>query len=335
MSEKEFKIKELERLFSEGKVTLEQYLDARAKIENSQPPLHETEQFSSKPQNLPPQREPPRTFQANETRRSYRKIVLGIVLSLIILVAGFTVWGYLNPLRAEALTIESYSMKLTKGAVLFRLKNTGNTDVRISEVKMNGYLNQSLPGWPQGWNGTTLFQPQQTGSLYVYVASYFYVFSASMPHLSSPPSQTEVNNFYSWMESINSTFTFVTNTQRQYNVKVPEFAVFVMLAWMGSLTFTFMKTEELKVISHTWDNTGTVDYIDLSVKNTGTETLTMSEVRVNDLTISNVIYSPSATLNPGSYATIQVNRSFASGVEYEFAIITATGNRYTYVATAP
>ncbi|NIO37110.1 DUF4352 domain-containing protein, partial [Candidatus Bathyarchaeota archaeon] len=52
-------------------------------------------------------------------------------------------------------------------------------------------------------------------------------------------------------------------------------------AWMGALTFTFMKTEELKILSHTWDSSRV--YIDLSVKNTGTGALTVTEVRRNDV----------------------------------------------------
>ena len=105
-------------------------------------------------------------------------------------------------------------------------------------------------------------------------------------------------------------------------------------AWMGALTFTFMQTEELKVLSHTWNGT---TYIDLSVKNTGTGALTISEVRVNDA-IANVTYtSGSATLDPTSSptATLRITQSFTSGVKYEFAILTANGNKYAYIATAP
>ena len=105
-------------------------------------------------------------------------------------------------------------------------------------------------------------------------------------------------------------------------------------AWMGALTFTFMKTEELKVISHTW-GTG---YVDLSVKNTGTGALTISEVRVNDAVMpaGNVTYTPTGqTMDAGASKTIRITRTFAPGVKYEFAALTATGNKFTYVATAP
>jgi len=109
-------------------------------------------------------------------------------------------------------------------------------------------------------------------------------------------------------------------------------------AWMGALTFTFMKTEELKVTSHTWASGRT--YIDLTVKNTGTGALTITEIRVNDVSNGTTW---STTLNAGSSATLRIvstgygftGNVFASGTKYEFAVLTATGNKFTYVATAP
>jgi len=104
------------------------------------------------------------------------------------------------------------------------------------------------------------------------------------------------------------------------------------------LTFTFMKTEELKVQSHTWASSRA--YIDLTVKNTGTKALTIAGARINDVTASNVTYtSGSPTLQAGDTATLRVapnpGSTFHSGTKYEFAILSATGNKYTYVATAP
>ena len=105
-------------------------------------------------------------------------------------------------------------------------------------------------------------------------------------------------------------------------------------AWMGALTFTFMKTEELKVQSHTWATNRTS--ISVTVKNTGTGAMTLSEWRVNDIAVSNVTYTVgAATLDAGATATVRVGSTFNSGVKYEFAVLSATGNKYTYVATAP
>jgi flagellin-like protein len=109
-------------------------------------------------------------------------------------------------------------------------------------------------------------------------------------------------------------------------------------AWMGALTFTFMKTEELKVQSHTWATNRTS--ISVTVKNTGTGAMTISEWRVNDVVQLNVTYTNgAATLEAGATAVARIapvsGATFTSGVKYEFAALSATGNKYTYVATAP
>ena len=112
-------------------------------------------------------------------------------------------------------------------------------------------------------------------------------------------------------------------------------------AWMGALTFTFMKTEELKVLGSTWAAGRT--YIDLSVKNTGSAALTINQIRVND--ISNGTLGTAVTLTGGQSPTnplrvfstsyTGIGATYTSGTKYEFEIFTAAGNEYTYVATAP
>ena len=104
-------------------------------------------------------------------------------------------------------------------------------------------------------------------------------------------------------------------------------------AWMGALTFTFMKTEELKIQTHTW--AANRAYIDLSVKNSGTSALTLSSARVNDAVATSNISSSGYQLQPGSSAVVRITQTFAAGTKYEFAVLTATGNKYMYVATAP
>ena len=107
-------------------------------------------------------------------------------------------------------------------------------------------------------------------------------------------------------------------------------------AWMGALTFTFMKTEELKTINILWgaNNANAV----LTMKNTGTATFTVNQVKVNDgAALGNGLSTFAVTMNPGDQTTITVTRTgnFTSGTKYEFAFYTATGNRYPYTATAP
>jgi flagellin-like protein len=101
-------------------------------------------------------------------------------------------------------------------------------------------------------------------------------------------------------------------------------------AWMGALTFTFMKTEEVKVVSinrSTWSNTTAT----VTLKNSGTSDLTIDSVRVND---DDATLTP-ATLTPGQEANFDVEYTYVSGTKYEFAFYTATGNRYPYTSTAP
>jgi archaellum component FlaF (FlaF/FlaG flagellin family) len=100
-----------------------------------------------------------------------------------------------------------------------------------------------------------------------------------------------------------------------------------------------MKTEELKVLGSTWATGRT--YIDLNVKNTGSAALTVNQIRIND--ISNGTLTNAVSLTGGSSATLRVfstsytgiGTTYTSGTKYEFQILTATGNKYTYVATAP
>jgi len=100
-------------------------------------------------------------------------------------------------------------------------------------------------------------------------------------------------------------------------------------AWMGALTFTFMKTEELKIISHTWS----AGQIELKVRNTGTSALTITGAEVNGASASSDITN--TPLDPNTERTVTITQTFTSGQKYEFAIKTSAGNKYTYIATAP
>ena len=115
-------------------------------------------------------------------------------------------------------------------------------------------------------------------------------------------------------------------------------------AWMGALTFTFMQTEELKILSA--QKVSTTNAFDLKVKNTGSATLTMESVLVNNVEESDIDWdagtggaagnqTATQTVDPGDSYTVRVWYNYASGTKYEFAILTAGGNKYTYTATAP
>ena len=105
-------------------------------------------------------------------------------------------------------------------------------------------------------------------------------------------------------------------------------------AWMGALTFTFMRTEELKIKTHRWViSGGAATNIELRVQNTGTAALTMDDAQVNNLAAPG--HNATATMNPGASIWVRIPYGFVNGTKYDLAILTLSGNKYTYMAKAP
>ncbi len=108
-------------------------------------------------------------------------------------------------------------------------------------------------------------------------------------------------------------------------------------AWMGALTFTFMQTEELKILGVTFPSTNTTV---ISVSNTGANTLTISTVTIDDVAYTPSLWSGSFdatahSLPKGSSGTITINNhAWQSGTKYTYAVLTTQGNKYTYTTTA-
>ena len=104
-------------------------------------------------------------------------------------------------------------------------------------------------------------------------------------------------------------------------------------AWMGALTFTFMKTEELKITSVTFP---AANQTVISVTNTGANTLTVSSVTVDDVAATPT-YSSTITggvIDKGISGTITISFAWTSGYKYTFAVLTTSGNKYTYTTNA-
>jgi flagellin-like protein len=111
-------------------------------------------------------------------------------------------------------------------------------------------------------------------------------------------------------------------------------------AWMGALTFTFTKTEELKITGILWQST----YANLTVTNTGASDLTIGSVKVDQTATTGTIEGKSIptetyTLAKGATKTLRINNvgsaAWVSGTKYTFAVLTAAGNQYEYPATKP
>jgi flagellin-like protein len=108
-------------------------------------------------------------------------------------------------------------------------------------------------------------------------------------------------------------------------------------AWMGALTFTFMKTEELKITSMTFGGTSGVanNTIVLAIRNPGTSKVTVSSVSINDVTKT---FSGTAAYDAGASGTITVymgSGSWTTGNKYKVTLLSATGtNVAAYETTA-
>jgi archaellum component FlaF (FlaF/FlaG flagellin family) len=113
----------------------------------------------------------------------------------------------------------------------------------------------------------------------------------------------------------------------------------IYLAIQPPLDFSPIITRgKLEVQSHTWAINCTS--ITLTVENTGTASVSVERVLVDDVVASNVTYGPafSGTANmllPGETGTITMTQQFSSGIQYVFYLISTIGNSYPYVATAP
>jgi flagellin-like protein len=103
-------------------------------------------------------------------------------------------------------------------------------------------------------------------------------------------------------------------------------------AWMGALTFTFMATEELRITELDY---GTAGEIGVICNNTGTAKITIREIWVNNVKQNTWSSGSSDTVNPGSGETFTITYAFVAGNKYEVALVTASGNRFTYTGTAP
>jgi len=106
-------------------------------------------------------------------------------------------------------------------------------------------------------------------------------------------------------------------------------------AWMGSLTFTFMATEELKITSLDFDTT--TDVITVNYINTGTTDVTISGATVTGGNVTSATLSE-VTLDKGSSGSIDVTVSantLIEGITYNVELLSSKGNKFTYTDTAP
>jgi flagellin-like protein len=114
-------------------------------------------------------------------------------------------------------------------------------------------------------------------------------------------------------------------------------------AWMGSLTFTFMETEELKITSIEFTSTGAPpvnDTITVNVLNTGTTDVTITTaVTVNGYGVTAGTITASVPVGKGDADSFDVtltgSEEWSEGRTYTVELLSTKGNKFSYTDTAP
>ena len=98
--------------------------------------------------------------------------------------------------------------------------------------------------------------------------------------------------------------------------------------WMRVLPFTFMRTEELDILSATY-TTGNCTF---TIYNSGTDQVTVDKIRIGSASPTDITDVPITAV---STEDVIVNQSWTSGVKYYYEIITTTGSVFPHIATPP
>ena len=104
-------------------------------------------------------------------------------------------------------------------------------------------------------------------------------------------------------------------------------------AWMGALTFTWMGYEDVEITACYWTWVdGTANEITVTIENTGTKDVTINNLKINHLGISNddVVQKPPFvyhTVDPAKNLTITY--PYTNGSSYDIAVVTASGHEFT------
>lgn len=102
-------------------------------------------------------------------------------------------------------------------------------------------------------------------------------------------------------------------------------------AWMGALTFTFMATEELKIMNIEFGGTGVNKWVAVTANNTGTATVTISEAWINNAKQS--ITDTPLSANQGT--VFNMTYSWTTGENYQVKLVSSKGNQFVYSTVAP
>jgi flagellin-like protein len=103
-------------------------------------------------------------------------------------------------------------------------------------------------------------------------------------------------------------------------------------AWMGALTFSFMGTEQLRItkMTWTWTTVPTTRSFTISLNNTGTKDLTMTQVLVNYGTTG--VTQPAGLpkiLKATTSTTLTVTYAYTNGTNYDISVATSSNYKFT------
>ncbi|PVX23759.1 MAG: hypothetical protein CW691_09690 [Candidatus Bathyarchaeum sp.] len=105
-------------------------------------------------------------------------------------------------------------------------------------------------------------------------------------------------------------------------------------SWMGSMSFNFMETEEVKVANCMWapDNS----HANITVINTGDDPVQIYAVQVDGNSAADYDFvSGSSVIDSGVSEMLTVSDFFAANAKHTFNVITNKGNSFKLVAKAP
>jgi flagellin-like protein len=101
-------------------------------------------------------------------------------------------------------------------------------------------------------------------------------------------------------------------------------------AWMGSLTFTFMETEQIAITSLDFNTNGTIT---VNVQNTGTTDVTITSATVNGVTTA--MGETSYSVAKGTPVSILISTTtLNAGTAYNVQLLSTKGNKFAYTATS-
>jgi flagellin-like protein len=105
-------------------------------------------------------------------------------------------------------------------------------------------------------------------------------------------------------------------------------------AWMGALTFNFMATEQIKITNVTYPNANNMT---VTMLNTGTNTVTITEIHVNNGAnlISTITPAWNGVISANGNSTQAFTFPWVNGAQYEVELKSSKGNQFTYTTTAP